>query len=697
MAEVKKADMIYMQNELLSDINSLEKKLSDKITQLSIVIQNQKLISEQNFELSKGNYKILLEKIESNENLDKIKQQFTEFKSKINNNLIVNNSKISSLERELKDIGFKYDNLFNNNISTPGLIGKGGKYKDLRNFREYLDKKINELIIYKEKNIIDIKKYKEKTDNIIGQIQLRTQNNESKYFEFCYEKINEAKKEIMDKFSLLDESINNIKIENGKYSFDLIKKSEDLQNQINTFKNIEQDINTKLKEQSEKYQNYNNDLVKLFESQSDEFKLIKSRFTELSEFIKDVRFMRNLNNFKGKGVNQNNEINSVSFLKDSRLLSKRINFDKPQKYNKNEEIKYEYNKTENNFNKKNEDEEKNKNIKNNIKYNIKQNILNVNSNINNSNNNIKFKEIKSPKKLINNLVINTSTINSGNSSIKKNKDLNNTLISFKKENILDIIDEPIINKKNRNKIIENNNKDDFTRNKSDIHFNRQSKTQENNNKSKNMIFKGVNQNLLKENTSFIFIRNNNSNNININTNKNKKKNIKALGCNNSEDDTFNENNNIIYDNNSQLNQNNEKKIYEFIDTQIFDLNKKIKEINEINKHYIDKMNKKLDLYINLNNVLLLKFKSPKNLTNNKINILTNNDYNIPLLNNNNCDKYKLKTERMKLKIKDNSSFLNNKEIKDIKDNDDYQKQNSGKILSIIEPYLIKKFRNDSKG
>ena len=694
---MKKADMIYMQNELLSDINSLEKKLSDKITQLSIVIQNQKLISEQNFELSKGNYKILLEKIESNENLDKIKQQFTEFKTKINNNLIVNNSKISSLERELKDIGFKYDNLFNNNISTPGLIGKGGKYKDLRNFREYLDKKINELIIYKEKNIIDIKKYKEKTDNIIGQIQLRTQNNESKYFEFCYEKINEAKKEIMDKFSLLDESINNIKIENGKYSFDLIKKSEDLQNQINTFKNIEQDINTKLKEQSEKYQNYNNDLVKLFESQSDEFKLIKSRFTELSEFIKDVRFMRNLNNFKGKGVNQNNEINSVSFLKDSRLLSKRINFDKPQKYNKNEEIKYEYNKTENDFNKKNEDEEKNKNIKNNIKYNIKQNILNVNSNINNSNNNIKLKEINSPKKLINNLVINTSTINSGNSSIKKNKDLNNTLISFKKENILDIIDEPIINKKNRNKIIENNNKDDFTRNKSDIYFNRQSKTQENNNKSKNMIFKGVNQNLLKENTSFIFIRNNNSNNINTNNNKNKKKNIKALGYNNSEDDTFNENNNIIYDNNIQLNQNNEKKIYEFIDTQIFDLNKKIKEINEINKHYIDKMNKKLDLYINLNNVLLLKFKSPKNLTNNKINILTNNDYNIPLLNNNNCDKYKLKTERMKLKIKDNSSFLNNKEIKDIKDNDDYQKQNSGKILSIIEPYLIKKFRNDSKG
>ena len=66
--------------------------------------------------------------------------------------------------------------------------------------------------------------------------------------------------------------------------------------------------------------------------------------------------------------------------------------------------------------------------------------------------------------------------------------MNNTLISLKKENQLDIIDEPITNKKNRNKIIENNNKDDFIRNISDIYFIRQSKTQENNNKSKNVIY-----------------------------------------------------------------------------------------------------------------------------------------------------------------------------------------------------------------
>ena len=50
--------------------------------------------------------------------------------------------------------------------------------------------------------------------------------------------------------------------------------------------------------------------------------------------------MQNLNNFKGKGINQNNEINFVSFFKDSRLLNKRIminlrNFIKMRKLNMN--------------------------------------------------------------------------------------------------------------------------------------------------------------------------------------------------------------------------------------------------------------------------------------------------------------------------------------------------------------------------
>ena len=90
-----------------------------------------------------------------------------------------------------------------------------------------------------------------------------------------------------------------------------------------------------------------------------------------------MRFIRNLKNFKGKGINQNNEINSVSFLKDSRLWSKRIMINL-RKIIKMRKLNMNIIKQKMILIKK---RRRRKNNKNNIKYNIKQNILNVNSNI----------------------------------------------------------------------------------------------------------------------------------------------------------------------------------------------------------------------------------------------------------------------------------------------------------------------------
>ena len=104
------------------------------------------------------------------------------------------------------------------------------------------------------------------------------------------------------------------------------------------------------------------------------------------------------------------------------------------------------------------------------------------------------------------------------------------------------------------------------------------------------------------------------------------------------------------------------------------------------------------------------------MSNKNLNILTKYDYSLPLKNNS-VDKNKLKLDKIKIRSKENISILNtkdykdiinikynkedkdNKNRKDIKDINDecFQTQNSGKILSIIEPYLIKKFRCDSEG
>ena len=698
MNEVKKADLIYLQNEILKDIASIDKKYSDKITQLTTALKNFQLMSDQKFALNNDKYESLLKKLESNEEIKKIKKEFSDLKKDINQNQMLNNNKLFNVEKDLKNACYRYDDLLSNNIFTPGLIGKGGKYQDLKTFRTHIDKKIAELVIYKEKNILDMKKFKEKTETAINQFNLRSESSESKYFEFCSNKINEAKLELMDKFNILEECINNLKIENGKYSYDLIKKSEDLQNQLNILKNLEDNINNKLKEQAEQYKSYNDDILKLFDSQNEEFKLIKSRFTELSEFIKDVRFVRNLDNYKAKSGQNTPEINTYSLLRTSKKISRKINFDKPQSISKNDEIKINMNndnniiKIENNKesgiinnqsikeenmdnneisnnsiiindeyienNKNNENQleqkekEKNKEkIKYNIKFNIKEKESNLN--LNNLNLNSRNNRIKTENNII-------------NSSIKKNSN-NNTLISFinssQKKNIEK--ESFLTRTSQRRKIELTDDKDEFRGNKSDIYFYKQNKTQENFNKNKNLKLKKINQNFFNENSYYL--------------SPNKTKEVKEFIF---DKDDIKNNNNLINENN-----NNDDKIYEYIDSKILEINKKIKEMQNNNRYLLEKMNKKIDLFVNLNNVLLLKIKNTKSLTSKQINILTNYEFSIPLLNNNN-DKNKMNGEKIKAKSKESSSIA--------KINDFFQsQQNSAKILKMVEPYLIKKFRSDS--
>ena len=698
MNEVKKTDLIYLQNEILKDIASIDKKYSDKITQLTTALKNFQLMSDQKFALNNDKYESLLKKLESNEEIKKIKKEFSDLKKDINQNQMLNNNKLFNVEKDLKNACYRYDDLLSNNIFTPGLIGKGGKYQDLKTFRTHIDKKIAELVIYKEKNILDMKKFKEKTETAINQFNLRSESSENKYFEFCSNKINEAKLELMDKFNILEECINNLKIENGKYSYDLIKKSEDLQNQLNILKNLEDNINNKLKEQAEQYKSYNDDILKLFDSQNEEFKLIKSRFTELSEFIKDVRFVRNLDNYKAKSGQNTPEINTYSLLRTSKKISRKINFDKPQSISKNDEIKINMNndnniiKIENNKesgiinnqsikeenmdnneisnnsiiinddyienNKNNENQieqkekEKNKEkIKYNIKFNIKEKESNLN--LNNLNLNSRNNRIKTENNII-------------NSSIKKNSN-NNTLISFinssQKKNIEK--ESFLTRTSQRRKIELTDDKDEFRGNKSDIYFYKQNKTQENFNKNKNLKLKKINQNFFNENSYYL--------------SPNKTKEVKEFIF---DKDDIKNNNNLINENN-----NNDDKIYEYIDSKILEINKKIKEMQNNNRYLLEKMNKKIDLFVNLNNVLLLKLKNTKSLTSKQINILTNYEFSIPLLNNNN-DKNKMNGEKIKAKSKESSSIA--------KINDFFQsQQNSAKILKMVEPYLIKKFRSDS--
>ena len=123
MEEITRNDFSYFQNEILKDIKSLEKKVNDKITTISKNFQNTALIIEQKYENSKVRMDEILEILQKENIMGKIDDRLDKFNSKIEETILLTNTKISSLQKDLSNATFKYDKIFLNNISSPGLIG----------------------------------------------------------------------------------------------------------------------------------------------------------------------------------------------------------------------------------------------------------------------------------------------------------------------------------------------------------------------------------------------------------------------------------------------------------------------------------------------------------------------------------------------------------------------------------------------
>ena len=687
MDEVKKSDFIYFQNEFLQDIKKLDLKFSEKISQLIISFQNNKLITDQKFELYNNKITSLSNAVESNTQYQQIKLEIDNFKKYVKEENSINSNKISFIERDLSNACFKYDNIFSNAISVPGLIGKGCKFPTTKSFYETINKNVIDLQNYKEKNKIDLQKYKNKLETLIKQFKIQIDNSKNQYFTFCNERILETKNEIEERFKIIEEQISNMRIENGKHSFELIQKADELKNKINKIDNITNEVDQKLNEEKIKYQKSNNELMTEFNSQKEEFKLIKIRFSELSEYIKDVRFMRNISFYGSKG-NKNKDYNSTEFLKLSKQISKKLNFNKNQKISIDEEAKYLNNNREiindkkiiNNKDNNKENDNINKNTvdnenktKSNIKLNLKEKIFNKDIYNNNSpNTNLKDENNNTISKNNNNISsISIDKITKYNN--KENEYIKTDKSPIKKLNYLKTEESPSNEQKLQKNI--------FLRTQSHSTLKNQIQNKEFNTKIQTQNNFYIKNNIIKtENNSFN--EESKSGNITLKFKKIFEKGEKA----NSEE--------IIKllsknDNNS-FNLNIE--IYNKINSRIIDIEDRINKMNHIVKIYFEKINEKIRVYSEMTNSLIIKMKKEKSRINlnSPIKIQTNSEYNIPLINN--FDKISKKNQNLDLTDRNNSRKKNFDNISLLNIQDKRKNISSGKILSVIEPYLIKKFK-----
>ena len=636
---IKLDDLNKFKDDILTHIYLIESKINasisnqqEQISTNTLNLTNKITVLEQkNSHLSDQFSKITFDN-------SKISELLT-FKKKAENELISQKIHLDSSIKDLSNSIYKHDKIILENLNVPGQIGTGAKYKNLS---EYLSQNIKSMknILNDQKFMQDkLKEHEKYIDNkshqlkiLIDEVILQNKNYTDIKFQL-YSNDNE------NLIKIFNDKVMQLKIENVKQAQEMIKKTDEVLKGLSNLEQIKNDVYKKLSDHLFIYKTDLKEALEKYHKSEKEFKQIKYRFGTMIEFIKDIRFRKNLENY----VNNNNKRNlNDRNLNDKKRIRKneikeltvRLKVNRKKSIDsaelKNVDLNYDAKTGKNNNNNNysdDEDYEENKKKVSNIFRRISKNKITF----------IQDDDFIQKKLEENNNDFNDN--NENNNEINDNIDINSSNVSNKNENDSNYI---IIN--NNNNINENN----FS-------------SENNNNKIKNLNYKNLKLNLNDDfnnnNKNIINTENNNFvKNYKLTLNEEKNNELPIINNNNNNKSNVNSNNKsnvnsnnknkklILFSKENSIEEDKEKIDYKIVNLELktnlekFYENEKNKNIN-LNKNFIQKEKN----FINLNNKEFNKTFYNKNT--NKKSLLSNLTFIKSLNNNNNNNKISQKNKK----------------------------------------------------
>ena len=555
--EKTRNDFIFFQNEILGDVKKIETKLFEKINQTTSFIETQTQKYDQKIKDVTERLTLLSKQMEEQNNSTKLQEAIEHSRHKLEDLVTKLEVKLNILEKDFNNACFKYDKIFSNNLLVPGLIGTACPYDNLKSFLEYTNQKLAELTKAKDKQNLDTKKYKEKLESIITQNKIQFETAQNKITDYCSQRLEQGDVICKDRMNLIEKRVEALRIENGQYAYELKQKTEEIKIDWEKLNKIENTLTKKYKEEWNKFSDKVDMLTNKIDLYKDEFYVIKDRFTDLSEFIKDVRFRRNLNNMGNMNImnNMNNKNNMSPNVSEGTVegferrkykkMSTRIDFSKKRRTKRKTQSDY-YIQNENNDN---------ENLGPDAHYNNNQYIKEQNSN-NKNENNISYNN--------NNININESPVN--NKEIKINNKGNEMKLNLNEDNKEE---QNIHEIKNQMKTIKKYSKFNV-----DNNFYNKEKTI-----NRSRSYKKINEIFPNNNTEFQI-----ANSHGIKTDKRqdiKFKNIKSKNNNKNNEDNYNYNNTYHI-----INYNNDNNTYNIINYN--------NNFNKSNSIYTNDISKNID-------------------------------------------------------------------------------------------------------
>ena len=311
-----KNDILHFKDDILKDLKSMQKKISDKFEasnnlinskiqsyEQKINLYNDKIIEISNLVITD---KALKEKIE---NLSKSKLD-------LKDHILKNEIRLTNLEKEFQERVDKIEYILSDTVIYPSVIGLKGKFKAFHELIDYILFQLNQNITYREKNALDVSSYKKKLDNISQSLKIQLDNIIRSTNEFTTKSCNECEERIKSIFPLYDDRIKDIRVENLNYIKNLEQFYKELKEDFKRLVNMKNNLYNRFSSEVFNIKKDNIQVVKLFGNYKKEFNLMKDRLTKLSDFIKDIRFR----------INVGQEIKRMEFFN----MANKIDFTKKQ-------------------------------------------------------------------------------------------------------------------------------------------------------------------------------------------------------------------------------------------------------------------------------------------------------------------------------------------------------------------------------
>lgn len=279
----KSIDMLYFKEEILKEVSQFEKTFEKQNKEMKDKLETKIKLYDSTIDKMKSQFQELSQIVATNSYLKGQIDKYEQFKQDIIDLSGANQIKFSLLEKETKDNLFKINNIINNSVLYPRVIGSNSQFK---NFHEYIDFTLTELTVtdnFRTRFDLDFKSFKAKIDKIIQALKLKIECTINSANLLVQNGLQESELKIKE---FIQGKIFDIQIKNNELELKIEKAIKELNTGIYNMNNKTTDMSNKLNEEISKFIDDKKVLYKSIEECNNNNKEIANNIQNLENHVK---------------------------------------------------------------------------------------------------------------------------------------------------------------------------------------------------------------------------------------------------------------------------------------------------------------------------------------------------------------------------------------------------------------------------